>query len=287
MLKQNVRTRFLRPLPDPAADAPRTPPSSAAQARLGHALRDRAEAYRTDATVDLMLVEALLRMNELEAAARTLDEHRACLQSMARDLQVVVADAAVEREEERVSETCAGPVPGTSGTRTWLRRRAVAFAGAATLAVALLLPVHRISPRLSLVSSEARATQDEISAARQRLVQARSTAAGVRAQLASDTHAEALAVRAATQVPRAPDAGDPPAPITVLDDARALREHRVADGRRPALPDAERDADVIPLHGDGGEPGSGQRVDEVALAPEVADGDEGPDVPTGPVPRLP
>src|SRR5687768_10382700 len=73
-------------------------PSRVAQTRLSLALRDRAEAYRQDAVVDLTIVEALLRVDEAEAAARQLDDHRASLHAMARDLQVAVADAAVERE---------------------------------------------------------------------------------------------------------------------------------------------------------------------------------------------
>src|SRR5687767_14952696 len=79
-------------------------PSPAAQARLSGALRDRADAYRGDAVVDLTLVEVLLRMDEAEAAVRALDDHRASLKAMARDLQVAVADAAVEREAEAVCD---------------------------------------------------------------------------------------------------------------------------------------------------------------------------------------
>ena len=148
-------------------------PSAVAQARLSGALRDRAEAYRQDAAVDLTIVEALLRLDEAEAAAKQLDEHRESLRAMARDLQVAVADAAVEREAERVYQACAEALTPVRGSHSGLRRRVLALSGAAAVAVALLLPTS-ISPRTTLASLvDRRASFDDLTAARERLQAAR------------------------------------------------------------------------------------------------------------------
>ena len=149
-------------------------PSHVAQSRLSLALRDRAEAYRQEATADLTIVDALLRVDEAEAAARQIDDHRASLHAMARDLQVVVADAAVEREAERVYEACAAAITPPSEPRSVLRRRVLAVTGAAAVALALVLPSGRMSPRATLANLVDRRTAfDDITAARERLQAAR------------------------------------------------------------------------------------------------------------------
>jgi hypothetical protein len=149
-------------------------PSAVAQSRLSDALRGRATAYRHDAAVDLTLVDALLRMDQPEAAARQLDDHRASLQAMARDLQVVVADAAVEREAELVYQACAASLAPDAQPSS-LRRRVLAMAGAAAVMLALLLPTGRIVPRTTLANLMDRdsALDDEVVAARDRLEAAR------------------------------------------------------------------------------------------------------------------
>ncbi|MPZ72142.1 MAG: hypothetical protein GEU74_02750 [Nitriliruptorales bacterium] len=148
-------------------------PSGIARARLSGALRERAGAYRHDAAVDLTIVEALLRLDEPEAAARHLDGHRASLHAMARDLQVAVADATLEREAERVYLACA-ETPGPRRTRCTRRRRAFALTGAAAVALVLLLPSGRASPRATLASlMDRRTSPDELSAAWERLDAAR------------------------------------------------------------------------------------------------------------------
>ena len=164
------------------------PPSRAAQARLSGALRDRAEAYRQDASLDLTIVEALLRLDEPEAAVKTLDSHRASLQAMARDLQVAVADAAVEREAESVCDAIAGTLtPRRVRTATGLRKRVLALTGAAAVAVALVLPVARFSPRTTLASVDGRSASDTIASARERLENVKALANAVRAAAAAPT----------------------------------------------------------------------------------------------------
>lgn len=165
---------------------PETAPSAIAQARLSDALRDRASSYRHDATVDLTLVEALLKLDEPEAAARTIDDHRALLQAMARDLQVAVADATVEREAERVVTASASRASlPAEPVRLGLRRRVLIITGAAAVAVALLLPTPRLSPRTMLASMDERTDSDDVSVARERLEAAKTWARALRAEQAS------------------------------------------------------------------------------------------------------
>lgn len=255
MLNEDPRARHLRRLPDAAAGST---PSRTAQDRLTGALRDRADAYRADATTDLTLVDVLVRMDQLEAAARTLDDHRACLQAMAHDLQVVVADAAVEREAERVYETCLRHTRARALRVGALRRRVVALTGAAAVLVALLLPSSRISPRTTLASIADRVTHDEIAEARSRLDAARSTAEAVRAEGSGQPAATAAvnnpAVRRQVRAILAADApGESAAPpsaaqdVPVLARVRAAR-HRASSGpRRSGAGEKGRIANVVPL----------------------------------------
>ena len=150
-------------------------PSDVAQSRLSTAFRGRADAYRQDAAVDLTLVDALLRMDQPEAAARQLDDHRASLHAMARDLQVVVADAAVEREAEAVYQACAEAMARPATNEPTVRRRLLAMAGAAAVMLALVLPTGRFVPRTTLASLMDRdqALDDQVTAARDRLEAAR------------------------------------------------------------------------------------------------------------------
>ena len=179
------RPRLPRPLPGLSN---RTP-SAAAQARLSGALRDRAEAYRQDALIDLTMVDALLRVDQPEAAARTIDGQRQALLAMARDLQVVVADAVVEREAEAVCEAAQTnlsrvPVPSRAAAGG-LRRRVLAMTGAAAVVVALVLPQARVSPRTTLTSVQGGSTQDDLTSALDRLEAAKSWARALRADEAA------------------------------------------------------------------------------------------------------
>ena len=259
MLKQNPRTRHLRRLPDGVADCTAAP-SKTAQERLEDALRDSADAYRADATVDLALVDVLVRMDRLEAAAQTLDDHRASLQAMAHDLQVVVADAAVEREAEHVYDVCLRqlrPDVPMDLPMARLRRRALALSGAAAVAVALLLPASRMSPRTTLASIANRVTHDEVAAARSQLDAARAVAAQVRQRPRTVAPVPAAlgdpAVRKQVRAILAADVpGESAAPLSddgvaVLAKFRAARD-RVSDRsgeRRPA--NGGRAARVTPL----------------------------------------
>ena len=164
------------------AARPSAAPSLTAQARLSGALRDRSEAYRQDATVDLTIVEALLKLDEPEAAARTLDDHRASLQALHRDLQVAVADAAVEREAERLWETCAAGHEIASQPEGGLRRRVLALTGAAAVALVLLFPAGRPSPRTLLTSAGDRSSTNDFGTARERLEAAVASARALRAE---------------------------------------------------------------------------------------------------------
>lgn len=275
MGSSDPRTRHLRRLPD-AAVRVESAPSRTAQDRLTEALRDRAEAYRTDATVDLTLVDVLVRMDQLEAAARTLDDHRASLHAMAQDLQVVVADAAVEREAERVYDTCLRQLRPGALHVAGLRRRLLALTGAAAVFVALLLPSTRISPRTMLASIEDGVTHDEIAEARSRLDAARSTAAAVRAEVqeAPPVAPEALddpAVRKQVRALLSADAPEEPAAaapegVTMLAKVRAVRDRARPASRRDDTDD-ERDGRVVPFRVRDSN-AAGEAVDALVPAPQ-------------------
>lgn len=185
--------------PRPTPGLPGRTPSAAAQARLSGALRDRAEAYRQDAVIDLTMVDALLRVDEPEAAARTIDGQREALLAMARDLQVAVADAAVEREAEAVCEAAQtslsrAPVP-VRAAAGGLRRRVLAMTGAAAVVVALILPEARVSPRTTLASVQGGSTQDDLTGALDRLEAAKSWARALRAGEAAESGLPAVSQR--------------------------------------------------------------------------------------------
>lgn len=250
------------PQPPTGAPAPlfgeqrERPPSRAAQARLSGALRDRADAYRQDASLDLTILEALIRLDEAEAAVRTLDNHRASLHAMARDLQVVVADAAVEREAESVCEAIAGELtPPPARTATGLRKRVLALTGAAAVVVALVLPAARFSPRTVLASVEGRSASDAIATARERLENARATASAVRADAAGSTatttasrptRATVVADKVRTILAADISGGSaatsvsPPAEVT---DLAAYRDRRGGGSAAAQPPDAQPPAD--------------------------------------------
>ena len=173
-------------------------PSATAQARLSGALRDRADAYRQDASLDLTMVEALLRMDEPEAAARTIDGHRQALLAMARDLQEVVADAAVEREAEAVCSAVQRGMGRQAPPVGGLRRRVLTMAGAAAVVVALILPQARLSPRTTLTSVQGDSSHSDVAAALERLEAAKTWARALRAG-----NAELAAVAADAPRPRA------------------------------------------------------------------------------------
>lgn len=282
MLKQNPRTRHLRRLPDGVADCTPSPsPSPTAQARLGDALRDRADAYRADATVDLALVDVLVRMDRLEAAAQTLDDHRASLQAMAEDLQVVVADAAVEREAEHVYDTCLRQLrPDLPVAR--LRRRLLALSGAAAVAVALLLPANRTLPRTTLASIADRVTHDEVAAARSQLDAARVVADEVRRQPRTVVPVpKALADPAVRKQVRAILAADAPgesaAPLSddgvpVLARFRAARERAANRPAERRANDEQESARVVPLRVRDSAPGGAA---DAVVPEEDAEGDDG------------
>lgn len=260
----------------------RTPPSATAQARLSDALRDRADAYRQDASIDLTMVEALLRVDEPEAAARTIDDHRQVLLAMAHDLQVAVADAAVEREAEAVCEAAqttlpqvhTAPVP-LRAPAGGLRRRVLTLAGAAAVVVALILPQARLSPRTTLASVQGGSAQDDLAGALDRLEAAKSWARALRGEAPAVTAAVPGMSRRAQSSARsttdlaADDPGGSAAPssssaeVVDLQAYRSSRDAAAAADRPAAGEPDEPVADVphpddtvpqvgVPLTTDGG-----------------------------------
>ncbi|HVM21111.1 MAG TPA: hypothetical protein VM307_14220 [Egibacteraceae bacterium] len=230
----------------PSAAVPDNAPSPAARARLAGAVRDRAEAYRTDATMDLTLVDALLRMDRPEDAVRTLDEHRASLQAMARDLQIVVADAAVEREAERVCQACIDDVPARRRTGG-LRRRLIAVTSAAAVALALALPTTRMLPRPALTSADARSSYDDLAAARQRLQAARSWARAARHAAANPDGGPAAdaVVRAKVTAVLSADASGGPADRTASSDTAEVVDLQAYRTARSAVRDGQAGAAAV------------------------------------------
>lgn len=236
-----------------------TPPSPVAQARLSHALHDRAEAYRQDATLDLTILEALLKLDEPEAAARQVDNHRAVLAAMARDLQVVVADAAVEREAERVCEasSAADAAVAAVAEPVGLRRRMLALTSAAAVALLLVLPSGRHAPRTVLTSLEDRGSLSDVAAARERLEAAKTWARALRADQAAAAEADREIAARRTVVRNkvrailaADGSGGPAATEPNVATVTDLNEHRArkaaARGTKPA---AEGPADDTPPDG--------------------------------------
>lgn len=238
-----------------------TPPSPVAQARLSDALHDRAEAYRQDATLDLTILEALLKLDEPEAAVRQLDNHRAVLAAMARDLQVVVADAAVEREAERVCEASAAAVADVAvvAEPVGLRRRALALTSAAAVALLLVLPSGRLVPRTVLTSMEDRGSLSDAAAARERLEAAKTWARALRADQAAAAESDReIATRRSVvrkkvrAILAADGSGGPAATNPSVATVTDLNEHRArkaaAAGTEPAAeePAGETSNDVAP-----------------------------------------
>lgn len=226
MLEQNPYPRRRGAVPSARAMRDRAP-SPVAAARLSDALRERARTYQQDASVDLTMLEALLRLDCPEAAAKTLDDHRASLQAMVRDLQVAVADAAVEREAELVCSAAeqlqapileAGPV----------RRRLLAAAGAAVVALALVLPAARFDALTTLTSAEAATSHDDLAAARERLEAARSRALALR-------HETTLVNRSQSRTPAPSRVSD----AVVRSTLSPIRAADVSGGS--AAPDVVRD----------------------------------------------
>lgn len=261
-------------------------PSRAATARLSGALRERSSAYRDEASLNLQLIDALLRLDEPDAAARTLDDHRANLEAMAHDLQVVVADAAVEREAERVYAAYAATLEQPARGRPTpaagrLHRRIVTLASAAAVALALVVPTQRIWPRTTLASMDSSPVQDDLATAKDRLDAARSWAWALRAD-APRTRSGSARSRTADGVVRRhlrairTDEGQPAAGRSAdgapTDDEEAsgvpsdLRNTNggVADG----LPDGPPAA-VIPLRPDADLPVESDEMPQIDEGPEA------------------
>ena len=130
--------------------------------KLAETLHRRTSEYRTDATVDLTMIDALLE-HEGPAAARTaLDGHAAALESLLENLHAAVAQAAAERE---VQELLDAPSPRIPTLRQRFRASVSSMAGAAALLLALVASGPRVTdPKAVVVTGDrvASATEDGV-----------------------------------------------------------------------------------------------------------------------------
>src|SRR5688572_32211678 len=93
-----------RPMAAIGTDLGPTPSDGAAE-RLARTLHERTAEYRTDATIDLTMVEALLKVEGPEAASEALDGHASSLGALVADLHAALAEATVERDAEAILTT--------------------------------------------------------------------------------------------------------------------------------------------------------------------------------------
>lgn len=179
--------RHLRPLADPTPPAALPLPTDAAAQRLAEALSERTERFRTASTVDFTMIDALLRMNAPGAAADALEDSRSALVQLAEQLHTTLAEAAEEREAAAVVAAAPRPPDVADPEPAWrvrasqhrwtgpIRRTIVAATGAATLALALVLPSVRETPRADteLTSADAGSSIADSPSARGRITTSR------------------------------------------------------------------------------------------------------------------
>ncbi|MGH8908754.1 MAG: hypothetical protein ACRD0K_20235 [Egibacteraceae bacterium] len=114
-------------------------PGDAAGERFRERLHARVERSRCQLGKELTVIEALVRMGELDGAAHALDDQRLALRALGAQLERVVADAVGERAIERGAQ--ARPhrrVPHTA---------VIVLAGLAGLGIAVSsVPYQQVSP---------------------------------------------------------------------------------------------------------------------------------------------
>jgi hypothetical protein len=178
----------------------------------------RGAAYRTRAGMDLLLVDALVRLGRPEAAAQAVEEHSRVLRAYVAQLESVIADASVEREAEEVladavarmdvpaAQAARAPaVPPTAAVVPAPRRRRalVGALAAAVLALAGMLPTTGVlqGPGTMDQATSWEETRAELEAARQWLEGLERTADGGPDQVlleARELHDRLLALPRAT-----------------------------------------------------------------------------------------
>lgn len=174
-------------------------PSEEAVIRLREGLHTRIAERRRALPAELTVIEALVRMGELDGAVHALEDQRLALRTLSIGLKAVVADAAAEQSVERALDAWRdlpvtvstgsgrGPAGRGSGTRPRL-----ALALAAAMLGVILVPGLREQP-LRVFSTRAvheeRAAWSAIHAARERLATFEPTQAD-----AGEVTAEARAV---------------------------------------------------------------------------------------------
>ena len=224
-------------------------PSDAAAQRLAEALQRRTAQYRTDASVDLTLINALLDHDGPAAARAALADHSASLDALLTDLRSAVAQAAVEREAEQVvaeaQRRIAEPAPRPLVQR--IRRQLVSVAGAAALVAALLAPSTRLDGRDAVLTAQQRVAHQQLAVARQRVAELQrgtSSAAPARVREVND---RLLAVpRRALSAPAVRDevrevmqshrdavtriADDDPKALPLLDEVAAVEDEMARHG---------------------------------------------------------
>ena len=165
----------------PASSGPPSPstPSPTAAHHLGKALSDRTARYHADLTLDLTMVETLLDLGEVRAAARALGDHRQALQAFSDGVETELSDAVVEREAEDVLDhhtidlTDAIRVPAASESSHSDHRGRQGLAGvlaAAAIAAAVVVPGLRPSPAEDVaMTADERSAAIQLAAARAQL----------------------------------------------------------------------------------------------------------------------
>lgn len=159
-------------------------PSEAAAGRLREVFHTRIQERRRALDAEFAVVEALLRMGELDAASHALEDQRLALRALSTDLKAVIADATAEqvRNVWRSLPVTAGAsrsqgnLSGSRGPtgRPGSRPRLALALVAAMLGLVLVpglreQPLRMFSARESRQTHEERAAWSEIHAARARL----------------------------------------------------------------------------------------------------------------------
>lgn len=199
-----------------ARAARRSPPAPAEDLvtrRLAETLHQRTSEYRTDATVDLTMIDALLE-HEGPAAARTaLDGHAAALEALLENLHAAVAQAAAERE---VQEILAPPAPLPT-----MRERVKAHVSSIAGAAAVLMALAASGPRIVAERAVLTAGGDQVESASNIESSVTPATAGRRASAArpaATRTVRAKLLRVSEPRARSVDKGDAAATADLVED---------------------------------------------------------------------
>jgi hypothetical protein len=147
--------------------------------RLGEELHTLIEERRRALGVELTVIEALIRMGALDAAAHALEDQHRALRALGRQLKEVIGNAAAEQAAERALDVWRGlPVTASAGLSRGRAGRGPSSRPRLALAAAMIglvlvpslwEPLQVFSAREVHESREERAAWSEIHAARERL----------------------------------------------------------------------------------------------------------------------